>query len=31
MIPTLINALLFVLITGWAVYMSATVVYRRYL
>ena len=31
MIPTLINALLFVLITGWAVYMFATVVYRRYL
>ncbi|MBT2764404.1 (Fe-S)-binding protein [Paenibacillus sp. ISL-20] len=31
MILTLINALLFVLITGWAVYMFATVVYRRYL
>ncbi|WP_456288915.1 heterodisulfide reductase-related iron-sulfur binding cluster [Paenibacillus sp. AK002] len=31
MIPTLINALLFVLITGWAVHMFATVVYRRYL
>lgn len=31
MIPQLINALLFVGITGWAVYMFATVVYRRYL
>lgn len=31
MIWQIINALLFVGITGWAVYMFATVVYRRYL
>lgn len=31
MIWQIINALLFALITGWAVYMFATVVYRRYL
>ncbi|KOP65515.1 hypothetical protein AMS62_09840 [Bacillus sp. FJAT-18019] len=31
MVLSLMNALLFVLITGWAVYMFATVVYRRYL
>lgn len=30
MIWQIINALLFALITGWAVYMFATVVYRRY-